>query len=395
MSALLPLKATELNILAEYGYSYRRFYKYPYVCSPINATSTLFLVHHQNEPIPNRIRNYRNHFVLYTSIDCIVVARTETTLILTDNDAIINYDIIKPLPDVGDRFRAKCSTWDVSFDRMVYSSEKPSNLSNFEMLCNGEWWYYDKGIILNGQTRYENNKPTRSIFIYYEFHTKCNVRMPNKQAIMPMNPYIGIQQPPSEQSTMAMTTTTTTTTNPPPPTTTLPTETFDEYNNRKNLSTTTNTLPVERLTSFDLYNQSMRLNSGGDILPQLPITKDSLAQNILNLATAAAAANSNNLSSISFILPPQPRQNSPFIITTQQQKTLHPSILPYANSTPRRTENDLVQIPEIQYEAIIPSLYWFETRSEELRSGDITQFLPIDYDCAQNFTLSPHSIYFQ
>ena len=443
MSALLPLEATQLNILAEYGYSFRRFSKYPYVCSGINSTSALFLVHQHcgKSPIANRIKNYRNHFVLYTSKDCVVIARTETTLILNDNDAIINYDIVKPLTKVTDRYRAKCSTWDISFDRIAYSADKPSSLANFEMICSGEWWYFDKGVILNGLTRYEKYKPIKSIFIYYEFHTKCNVRMPSDQAIIPMNAYIGPisnDQTQQQQSTKPQNIS----------------QQSQEINNKRPQEMVNNERPNERPNNerpqeiqqqqqqllqsqtdeipstsqqFQQQNQieePMDVDGGGGDVNLLPTesfqefsmrqqeqqtsddaltiqrkiankmaNKDTLINNVLNLS-------GNNSTMSSFLLPAtansiltpntlQRLQNAqvPLLINhTQQQQfqisTLPSSILPMVNSNimPRRTTNDLTELPKIPYEAIIPSLFWFKKRSNELEQGNISEFLPINYN---------------
>lgn len=180
MSALLPIDARTLNVNAEYGYSTRQFNKSPMVYQSLDYKSCLFLVYHQSAPIENRIPDFRNHFTLFRNHNSIVIARTETTLKHTDNDAIITYDIITPNPSIDDKFRSKYKNWDISFDKITYSNEYPS-LVGYHLLCSGEWWFYDRGIILNGLTVYQKNYKSMSIFIYYEFHINHKITEINKK----------------------------------------------------------------------------------------------------------------------------------------------------------------------------------------------------------------------
>lgn len=149
MSVFLPLPATKLNLNAECGYTTRTFSRYVDVQPSLTYSSVMFLMYKQEKPIKGRIPNYRNHFTLYTNESTIVVCRTETTLNFQDNDAIILYDTIVPDKALENRLRNKVGNWSVSFDKISYSNESPK-LYDFTMQCSGEWWYFDRGIILNG-----------------------------------------------------------------------------------------------------------------------------------------------------------------------------------------------------------------------------------------------------
>lgn len=201
MSALLPVDAKTLNVNAEYGYSTRQFSKSPMVYQSLDYKSSLFLVYQQSMAIENRIPDYRNHFALFTNHNSIVIARTETTLKHTDNDAIINYDIITPNSSIDDKFRAKYKNWDISFDKISYKNTYPS-LVGYHMLCSGEWWFYDRGIILNGLTGYRQNYKCMSMLIYYEFHinhkvTEINNKFNVLASSVPNQQVNVAEQPPS------------------------------------------------------------------------------------------------------------------------------------------------------------------------------------------------------
>lgn len=193
MSALLPIDAIEMNLCAEYGYSSRKFSKYPMVYQSDNYKSCLFLVYTQYEPINNRIKEYRNHFTLFRNNNSIVICRTETSLIHIDNDATINYDIIKMSINIKDRIRSNYKRkWDVSFDKIMYSNAYP-NLVGYSLVCSGEWWFFDRGIILNGLTCYEENKPCQSILIYYELHIDSTIKFPSNDSIVAMQPSFSVK----------------------------------------------------------------------------------------------------------------------------------------------------------------------------------------------------------
>lgn len=182
MSALLPLEALSINLNAEYGMCGRKFNKTPNVYQADNYTSALFLVYTQNETLPNRVPNYRNHFTLFSNGHSIIVARSETTLVHCDNDAVIDYDIITPSGTASDRYRSKYKSWQVSFDKNItYTNKPPNTFLDYTLLCSGEFWYFDRGIILNGVSSYNSITDTAtslenqqlgcySTLIYYEMH---------------------------------------------------------------------------------------------------------------------------------------------------------------------------------------------------------------------------------
>lgn len=192
MSALLQNDAVEINLNAEYGMCGRRFNKAPRVYQSDKFTSALFLVYSQNKMLPNRVQPlYRNHFTLFSNATSIVIARTETTLVHDDNDAVIMYDVITPSVDnVQDRRRSKYKRWQVSFDKITYSNKAPASFVGYTLLCSGEFWYFDKGIVLNGLSSYEleadkNQFKSYATLIYYELHVDHLIRQNNQTAIFP------------------------------------------------------------------------------------------------------------------------------------------------------------------------------------------------------------------
>lgn len=187
MSALLPLEAIEMNLCAEYGYSSRTFQKFPNVPQSNDYRSCLFLVYTQANAINNRIPKYRNHFTLFRNEDTLIICRTETTIRYEDNDAVITYEIIKPLDEIDQRYRSTYNNWIVSFDKITYSSLFPS-LIGFTLVCSGEWWFFDRGIILNGKTSYVANEDVESMFIYYEKHVNYTLTMPSNDTLLSMPP---------------------------------------------------------------------------------------------------------------------------------------------------------------------------------------------------------------
>lgn len=196
MSALLAITTVELNICAEYGYSSRVFNKYPYVYQTDTYTSSLFLVYRQPEYLENRIDRFRNHFALYRNDTSVCIARTETLLQHSDNDAIITYDIITPKANVDNRLRTQYKNWTVSFDRIEYSCEFPDFLS-YKLIGTGEWWFFDDGICLNGLTSYDKlDTCCETLFVYYELHTQNKINKPQNNTIAKMPPCIQVNNVP-------------------------------------------------------------------------------------------------------------------------------------------------------------------------------------------------------
>lgn len=202
------LSALPININAEHAYTSRKFLKKPIIQISTNYKAALFLTYSQTKSLPNRKKLYRNHFTMFLNHKDfeILICRTETTQVYVDNDAIILYQRIGLSKDETMRFTNNdISEWAVSFDKEItYSSCEPTDFDNFELLCSGEWWYFDRGIVLNGSTRYvryENNTKTttnsegidvivetcnaqtlplmanlcKSIFIYYELYPELEI----------------------------------------------------------------------------------------------------------------------------------------------------------------------------------------------------------------------------
>jgi len=128
--------------------------------------SLLFMVY--NSPcvdLPNRIENYRNHFKLFTNgKNEIFIVRSETTLAVYDSNIIVEYEMLT----LKEAMHNSIFNWDISFDTITYCKKKPSNLkiSEFRLLYFGEWWFFDKGIILLGYKKQEYR--LCSTMIYYE-----------------------------------------------------------------------------------------------------------------------------------------------------------------------------------------------------------------------------------
>ncbi|ATY70217.1 GrBNV gp23-like protein [Tomelloso virus] len=190
MSALLPISAVELNVNAEYGYSTREFSKVPNVYVSDDYKSSLFLVYKQNNPIGHRIQDYRNHFTLFSNDKSLIIVRTETSLIHTDNDATLEYETITP--NDGQCYRSDYKNWNISFDKITYSGAKPTSFAGYTLIASGEWWFFDNGIILDGLTGYVHNQKCQSILIYYELHVDHKITLPSEQSVMSMPPIIEV-----------------------------------------------------------------------------------------------------------------------------------------------------------------------------------------------------------
>uniref|UniRef100_A0A0C9RBD3 UBR2_1 protein n=1 Tax=Fopius arisanus TaxID=64838 RepID=A0A0C9RBD3_9HYME len=182
MSALLQVATKEINLCAEYGYSTRNFSKRPRVIVSNDYKSCLFLVYSQKAPLPNRLTDYRNHFTLFQDKDkTLVVVRSETTMEYRDNDAVLLYDVLTVVDEEEERLRSQKGSWHVSFDRITYSNERPASFANYELVCSGEWWFFDKGIVLNGVTKYIKDTECLSMFIYYELHPRFTLSLDKPQ----------------------------------------------------------------------------------------------------------------------------------------------------------------------------------------------------------------------
>nr|WOJ45414.1 GrBNV gp23-like protein [Apis mellifera nudivirus] len=189
MSALLALSAQTINICAEYGFSNRNFSKRPrYISAPEYVSALMLVYKHAGKILPHRHDNYRNHFTMYRGKRDILVVRSETTLVFRDNDAILMYDRIEPSTEQTNRFRTNHEYWDISFDREItYYNQRPNSFVDYTLVCSGEWWFFDRGIVLNGITSYNPGCETTSLFIYYELHPPVRIVEPFVTPIISSN----------------------------------------------------------------------------------------------------------------------------------------------------------------------------------------------------------------
>lgn len=381
MSAFLDIPAASLNLLHEYGYNTRTFLKTPRVFQSAEYSSCLFLVYKQNEPIKNRIDRYRNHFTLFRNKDSVVIVRSETTLIHTDNDAILIYDKITPSSNMADCLRSKRNDWVVSFDKIQYSNSYPS-LIGYTMDCSGEWWYFDRGIILNGTTYHGQTNMCFSTFVYYEMHVDHRIQLPSNYAVTKLPPVITVVQsskPPSKTLDEMDREAANTNTNIPQQATTSSLQQPTLEPSTLQALTVTTTAETEQTR----VSESREQTPTPPPPPQQPpaARPNDFIQIIRNsLNGQAAVPNStlnapvlNNNTTTRLSLPPRSLVSS----------SLPSSILPFLNSVARPTirANDNIKVPELRTSSVLPSLFWFQKRSEELKTGNIEYFVPVNSSC--------------
>lgn len=307
MSALLNTSASEINVCAEYGYSVREFSKQPRVLVCNDYQSCFMMVHYQDAILPNRHPDFRNHFTLFRGKDSILVVRVETTLVYNDNDAVLMYDSIRVSSDATDRMRASSKVdWDLSFDRNItYSNERPANFTDYQLVGSGEWWFFDRGVVLNGITKYVEDCNCLSLFIYYELHPKFVLRRTMKQ----------------QQSLPA---------------------------------------PLARPSANRfLYSSGKPSSRGIDDHEKQPGGDND---------DDATSEKSNGRDEL---VRPIPTLNSQTMISMVN-----------ASSRSLIRTNEQVTAPDVEYQSVVPSLFWLKTRNAELRRCDISYFLPQNYKCA-------------
>lgn len=170
-----------LDINKDYGILSRVFNSTPRMIKYVSCSSSFFMIYVSNKILPHRKTPYRNHFVLYKKNKTLVIALTETLLDVGDILPIIEYDIIT----VEESKKNLCGNWYLSYDKISYSCNLNVDLQEFDIVSSGEWWYFDKGRILNGIN--ENDEYNYiSFFIYYELYpskidvTKTNTIPSNK-----------------------------------------------------------------------------------------------------------------------------------------------------------------------------------------------------------------------
>lgn len=351
MSAFLPIRAKRINVCAEYGYSSRTFNRRPWVVVSTDYESSLFLVYRQPAPLPNRIARYRNHFTLFRNERSLVVVRTETTLVHQDNDAVLLYDTIVPSSNEQDRYRAVLDRWTVSFDRITYTNKRPATFADYDLVCSGEWWFFDRGVILDGVTRYDSESPCDSMLVYYELHPtyaiQANAMERAERRAAALNyPYPrwrnAVQQqhvnpqlvPSSSGSGVCRD----------------PTRRYEEWD-----------ASVYRDTNADAASVAA---STDPFVVDTTAVQNNAARVETGATTAAAAA-------------------PPNITAPLYASSLPATFLPMVNGAARTVirNNDEHRSPKVLYRAAVPSLYWFRTRQTELLRGDMSYFMPINFRC--------------
>lgn len=166
-----------LNISKELGTITREFTGTVQFNNSTNYTAMLSLFYvNKNSKVkfPNRRTPYRNHFCLYTdNSGGVVIVRSETTRRHKDRDAVLYYNVVT----TTEKSLGQCcvGSWFVSFDRCAHSVLKPRSFRTYTLCCAGEWWYYEKGVVLNGVIG------DRSCLAYYEFYDENMLR--NERAI--------------------------------------------------------------------------------------------------------------------------------------------------------------------------------------------------------------------
>nr|AHW98261.1 GrBNV_gp23-like protein [Nilaparvata lugens endogenous nudivirus] len=340
MSALLPVceNVKELNILKESGYTTRVFSKSINVRRSTQYQTALVLAHISKNRMNNRKENYRNHFTLYQNNTTLVLVRSETTLLYRDHDAILEYDVFTPK---GACMRTSCvdDSWLVSYDTIEYSNAKPESFATYSLLCWGEWWYFDRGVCLNGITAYERGTVCDSMFIYLELHPKIKLVRPLQQQ-QPQNLNLrsvvfnnAAFQPDSVNSQ-------------PIPSGSQPSvdtaNTIAPNNVENNNNSSTNTNQQQTADTNTIQNNTALFN---------PLIRNTTCPSfsMTNNSTIFSGSAFNN-----FITP------TANIVSREQINT-----------------NDSRKAPKSIFKQIMPSLFWFEERHHELQIGDISYFIPM------------------
>ena len=314
-------EAFELNINAEYNTNFRQFDRRKISYKIKNSyDSCLFLIYlqqQQNFFLPNRLKDYKMHFSMYQNNDSLIIVKTETSLHLPDQDAIVNYEIIKPL--IGCRTVCCNESWRVSYDKIEFSRIKPSSFITYSLICSGEWWRFDKGIILNGIRAFDKYEKCKSIFIYYELHSIDNLKIQTQSLLSQQQQQQQQQQQSSENATIEST---------------LAASEFTLNSFLQKFSLKKNALlpPISSSSSSSSLSQNN------------PPTITTTTTTTESTTTAAAAAEKKNP-------------------TTLEENSNDDEIIQFS-----LTKNKL--------KYIVPSLYWFNARKLELDKGDLIYFIP-------------------
>lgn len=182
MSVFLNNDTVEVDLYHDYGNARRRFFPTSRNLErdiDFIPKSCLFLVYCQPKPmLKNHVKKYYNHFSLFSNDDTVVVVRSELNIVNDTGESSVMYDVITVSDDLSHRKASSIGHWSVSFDsEFQYSNVCPHFAQDrFKLRCTGEWWYYDKGYILNGRSAFSpepgrENDPCLPVLIYYELHS--------------------------------------------------------------------------------------------------------------------------------------------------------------------------------------------------------------------------------
>lgn len=277
-------------------------------------------------------------FLNYKDLE-ILICRTETTQVYVDNDAIILYQRIGISKDESMRFTNNdISEWAVSFDKNItYSNSEPTDFDKFELLCSGEWWYFDRGVVLNGLTRYvqyESDVQTSNFNYVDAIVETCNAQ-------------------------------------PLPLIANLCKSIFIYYELYPELEITKRKQAQSKASLF-----------------RFPINANDTAAAAVSATSTAAAAKTqtmvqvvsrDHLGFLQSLLQSNSTQ-MPEVQSDLRFSSVDPQITPIANSFAQETMshvNDNTQTPTMTYQNVVPARFWFLERSREFRSNCIDYFTTI------------------
>lgn len=342
MSVFIDKECETLNLNKDYGIVSRAFHSTVRMTKYFKCDACLFMVYVSNKMLPNRKSCYRNHFILYMFEDTLVVALTETLLEWgPDILPVIEYDVIK----ITKCKKNVLGNWHISYDKIKYSSNLEEDLKKFKIVSSGEWWYFDKGRILNGIDEY--SETSNSFFIYYElFPSKITISSTNEReqnaprARSVISSLPEIRRPPDIVVSNSCTDTTTIT---------------NDFmgaiqmilNNQDEETTMTNLSPP----------------------PPPPLPSVAPPSNDDTIVETAAAATSNKLSTVEITSIPI----TAAAITTSP--LVDESYLPLVQNVVKETRDYSL------FQSVLPSSYWLAERETELKRCDIRYFIPSTSSC--------------
>lgn len=170
MSALLQLPTTSWSSNTEYGVQCRKFESVFRKPQKKDIETCLFLVYQQFPKIPHRKEQFRNHFTLFRKDRKVLICRTSTTRRYYDTDIRPHYEEITVSENVADRLVGTVLNWSFSFDTITHVKHTSIDITGYEVIACGEWWYFDQGTILLGETCFSPTEPISSQLVYYECH---------------------------------------------------------------------------------------------------------------------------------------------------------------------------------------------------------------------------------